>query len=1212
MNNQQYNKDTRNFLNLDKYIISRELQYALTQEKTYEDKDNNIADYAYNMEYNVYLVMFRVLNKEKKSFVYNYIHYSHIFTYTLLCYLYTRNNVLGNIYKEPGFFLTILDKYFIGNYEVNKNESLEDKLHIAKLYLDIDELLFNIINNQPLYLTVTVTETFKLINKLIYTTDNNHMGYLFKLAQERKDMLFINEIFKSVNNYQSLVDKLTEEQENPSISIINSCLFVVEDLDKLIKSIKDNNNNINVNAGPQPLRGQVNSINNFLSLLDMDYRNSLYNHNNYHSNRGYIGSNLKLDRNKFSFNNVHMNLGRTRWYSTTTNTKSNLVSTKTLLSKNLVNNDTYIFNQLGEYFKNLPINNDTQRTIENFLSNYWSILQDKKEKQRKKSPINYDLISNKFTKLLKDKELIFSDYINNSRNRVYAKKPNTKKDIDKNLALFYLNNILKEIDDSFIISIINGRLLRIININNKLNNAESSICLELGRDLIKYYCYCLYSKSKSLKDNNDNIDYTMYDWKKENTDIISVYNDKNDKLVGHIGAILVNWMLDLELVVVDWIKISSKESQNILMPSQEVLSTLKNLNNIPNLPHKMPMIVKPKPYYRKEIDGVIKERLGGYLLNDEKYTDELIIPKWNLKEPSVIKDKNVIYDLVNNINGVGFKINTDVLDFIYYYNDIHNLISNEDDYNDLVSKSKLNKSQQIELESLLSKKRLEENILGLARAYSNIHEFYLPVRIDYRGRLYCVSEYLNYQSNELAKSLLLFSKGEIINKTDSRAISYLKAYGANCFGNKLDKKSWNERTKWVDNNLNSIIKFRNGVLISQADNKLLFIAFCFEYNRLLQSLNDNDTIYFKTYLPIRLDASCNGYQHLALLSLDHNLAKELNLTKSTWNDPPKDLYSYIGACLIGIYSNKLKSNIDNDERDSYNRLIKLNILRTLLKKAILTKSYNISPLELIKDIQVNFEPCDNDQTDQETPFLDKLYRYKDDHTIILKLKDFNLIRLGIEEILNDDTFKLKKLIKYLNSIAKILTKLNLVISWGSPSGVEVNQSFLSTKEVRLKPFTYSKRTFSLIVPDEGKSYNKSKQIRAFMPNLVHSLDAASLALLVDLYFSSSNNTPNNENLRNIFSVHDCFGVTANNVENIMDLLKLVYVKIYSESNYLRKLDRGIKDFIKLNYGENRFDEEKLEIKLDEKNVLKFPSIEGVLGTDSSAASLILDSSYLAH
>jgi DNA-directed RNA polymerase len=55
--------------------------------------------------------------------------------------------------------------------------------------------------------------------------------------------------------------------------------------------------------------------------------------------------------------------------------------------------------------------------------------------------------------------------------------------------------------------------------------------------------------------------------------------------------------------------------------------------------------------------------------------------------------------------------------------------------------------------------------------------------------MYCISEYLTYQSNELAKSLLLFSNGEKLIKTDIRAINYFKAYGANCFGNKLDKKS---------------------------------------------------------------------------------------------------------------------------------------------------------------------------------------------------------------------------------------------------------------------------------------------------------------------------------------------------------------------------------------------------------------------------------------
>jgi DNA-directed RNA polymerase len=67
--------------------------------------------------------------------------------------------------------------------------------------------------------------------------------------------------------------------------------------------------------------------------------------------------------------------------------------------------------------------------------------------------------------------------------------------------------------------------------------------------------------------------------------------------------------------------------------------------------------------------------------------------------------------------------------------------------------------------------------------------------MDYRGRIYCMTDYLNYQGSELAKGLLLFSKGEKILKTDKDAINYLKIFGANCFGNKLDKKSFVERIK---------------------------------------------------------------------------------------------------------------------------------------------------------------------------------------------------------------------------------------------------------------------------------------------------------------------------------------------------------------------------------------------------------------------------------
>lgn len=58
-------------------------------------------------------------------------------------------------------------------------------------------------------------------------------------------------------------------------------------------------------------------------------------------------------------------------------------------------------------------------------------------------------------------------------------------------------------------------------------------------------------------------------------------------------------------------------------------------------------------------------------------------------------------------------------------------------------------------------------------------------------------------------------------------------------------------------------------------------------------MENKDTIEFYTYLPIQLDASCNGYQHLALLTKDDRLFDKLNLAPSTHDDKPDDFYSYI-------------------------------------------------------------------------------------------------------------------------------------------------------------------------------------------------------------------------------------------------------------------------------------------------------------------------------
>ena len=334
------------------------------------------------------------------------------------------------------------------------------------------------------------------------------------------------------------------------------------------------------------------------------------------------------------------------------------------------------------------------------------------------------------------------------------------------------------------------------------------------------------------------------------------------------------------------------------MVEKEISEKIGKHFNLLDFSYKIPMIVKPKKYGVNKKTG--KEILGGYLLNDKEFINPLIIKNLELKNQSVIKKENIIYKMVNNISGVGYKINNQVLEFILDKGLEYDLFINPEYIHPLQEKQdkgiKLTFLEKKKLDSFLSRKRLEMNIIALAQIFNNVPEFFIPVRIDNRGRLYCMADYLNYQSIELAKSLLLFSKGEQIKKCDNNSIDFLKIFGANCFGNGLDKKSYSDRVDWVNNNEYEILNFRNGKLINKAESKLLFIAFCFEYINYKNSLSNNDTFYI-SHFPIQLDATCNGYQHLSLLTGDEPLAGQLNLTPSTKDEAPKDFYTFVGLKL---------------------------------------------------------------------------------------------------------------------------------------------------------------------------------------------------------------------------------------------------------------------------------------------------------------------------
>lgn len=542
-----------------------------------------------------------------------------------------------------------------------------------------------------------------------------------------------------------------------------------------------------------------------------------------------------------------------------------------LSSKNAQDNNFILFNEVRKIMKNNPINHDTQLKIEKFLYNY-SLNTDKS--------INiYDAIgrmnkSFKNTLIESEEELLI--LIKNFKKRdldLHLNESNLKK---KDTAYFYLSVILKEIPIDFIVSLLLGQVLIIINNPSEESNNCVNIFGNVGKQIINFYFYKLFCKqlyvSLLLKGNNGresntqmhvslpdaydidsakSIPYRMSDWKKDNSHIINIYN--ND-LIHNIGGLVIDWLREIDLLEIKLAQSNEDSRKNfnmfkvtdriekLLVKSQGQFGVNPELGRgVPlTLPKKIPMIVRPNEYLRvKNKEGEIEEEYGGFLLNKELTHDELIIQNWKLKTKSKIEDINQIYNAVNNISSVGYKINRDVLNFIRLYdskfhltltmNDtVKNILLKADaleNFEDLDSKpsyknkytksssklkNKLYKWERLELESYKSKKYVEDNILALADLFEHVPEFFIPVRLDYRGRIYCITEYLNYQGSELAKGLLLFSKGEKILKTDLNAINYLKIFGANCFGNKLEKKSFIERVKWIDDNTENIINFYNG------------------------------------------------------------------------------------------------------------------------------------------------------------------------------------------------------------------------------------------------------------------------------------------------------------------------------------------------------------------------------------------------------------------
>ena len=66
------------------------------------------------------------------------------------------------------------------------------------------------------------------------------------------------------------------------------------------------------------------------------------------------------------------------------------------------------------------------------------------------------------------------------------------------------------------------------------------------------------------------------------------------------------------------------------------------------------------------------------------------------------------------------------------------------------------------------------------------------------------------------------------------------------------------------------------------------------------------------------------------------------------------------------------------------------------------------------------------------------------------------------------------MVKYLKCVANIANTLKIPIPWTLPTGLVVNQQYYATKNIKVKPFAYTKNLLNLTIKEILNNANLDK------------------------------------------------------------------------------------------------------------------------------------------
>ena len=244
----------------------------------------------------------------------------------------------------------------------------------------------------------------------------------------------------------------------------------------------------------------------------------------------------------------------------------------------------------------------------------------------------------------------------------------------------------------------------------------------------------------------------------------------------------------------------------------------------------------------------------------------------------------------------------------------------------------------------------------------NANVFWHPWFCDFRGRMIPRCTNLSPQGGDLDKALIRFKHWKPMgtSKNDETGFGWLQVHVHNLMegvesglweDDKAEKGlSFEERREWVNRNEEHLREIaRNprehvdslglGQHRHGRREDLQRVAALIEFDRVLECYEGEgrDWTAVKSGMPVHLDASCNGYQHVSTLLRHPELARLVNVIPS---ERPQDLYEEVALVARENHSGEVRKFLDERlDRDLADRAFDRIFDRKMAKLPTMTRVY---------------------------------------------------------------------------------------------------------------------------------------------------------------------------------------------------------------------------------------------------------------------------------